>query len=423
MHAVIIDGDVSYPATSGKRLRTLHLMLRLARRHRLTYIARGQEGPAAGREATAFLRDHGIETVIVDAPLARKSGPAFALRLAANLLSPLPYSAASHHCPPLCRAVADYAARQEVDLWQFEWTPFVWTMPRSRRWRSGLVGPAAPRVLMAPNVDTLIWQRYHETERHPLKRWYIRTQWRKFERLERRVFAEVDRVVTVSPEDAALVRTQFGVDRVDVVENGIDASYFEDVRPVGPPGTLLFLGSLDWRPNLDAVGLLLDSLFPAVRAAVPEARLVIVGRNPPAWLAQRVRGLEGVELHGDVADVRPFLAASGALVVPLRIGGGSRLKILEALACGLPVVSTRVGAEGLGLEAGRDLVVVEGVEQMAPALIEAIRDPQRVRNMADSGRRLVLERYDWEALAGKLEGVWERCVTAGREEVACASCS
>jgi glycosyltransferase involved in cell wall biosynthesis len=423
MHAVIIDGDVPYPATNGKRLRTLNLMLRLARRHRLTYIARGQQGPAQAREATAFLRDHGIEAIVVDAPLPRKSGPAFALRLAANLLSPLPYSAASHHCAPLGQAVADYAARHAVDLWQFEWTPFVWTLPQCRRWRSGLVGPAAPRVLMAPNVDTLIWQRYHETERHPLKRWYIRSQWRKFERMERRVFAEVDRVVVVSPEDAALVRTLFGVDRVDVVDNGIDRSYFEGVRPAGSPGTLLFLGSLDWRPNLDAVGLLLDRIFPAVRAEVPDARLVIVGRNPPGWLAQRVRSLANVELHADVADVRPFLAASGALVVPLRIGGGSRLKILEALACGLPVVSTRIGAEGLYLEAGRDLVVVDGVEQMAAALIECIRDPQRALRVAESGRRLVLERYDWEALAGKLEGVWERCLVRNREEIACASCS
>ncbi len=413
MHAVIIDGDVPYPATNGKRLRTLNLMLRLARRHRLTYIARGQRGPAQAREANAFLRDHGIEAIVVDAPLPRKSGPAFALRLAANLLSPLPYSAASHHCAPLCQVVADYAARHKVDLWQFEWTPFVWTLAR----------PTAPRVLMAPNVDTLIWQRYHETERHFFKRLYIRSQWRKFERLERRIFAEVDRVVVVSHEDAALVRTLFGVDRVDVVDNGIDRSYFEEVRPTGAPGTLLFLGSLDWRPNLDAVGLLLDRVFPAVRAEVPDTRLVIVGRSPPEWLAQRVRGLAGVELHADVADVRPFLAASGALVVPLRIGGGSRLKILEALACGLPVVSTRVGAEGLCLEAGRDLVVVDGVEQMAAALVECIRDPQRSRRMAENGRRLVLEHYDWEALAGKLEGVWERCVTAGREEVACASCS
>jgi glycosyltransferase involved in cell wall biosynthesis len=413
MHAVIIDGDVSYPATSGKRLRTLHLMLRLARRHRLTYIARGHHGPAEAREATAFLRDHGVEAVVVEDPLPRKSGLGFYPRLACNLLSPLPYSAASHRSSRMRRAVEEYAAGHKVDLWQFEWTPYVWTLPR----------PAAPRVLIAHNVDTLIWQRYHETERHPLKRWYIRGQWRKFDRLERRVFAEVDRVVAVSPEDAALVREHFGVESVDVVDNGIDRPYFEGVQAAGSPGTLLFLGSLEWRPNLDAARLLLDSIFPAVRAAAPEARLVIVGRNPPPWLAERVRGVAGVELHGNVADVRPFLVSSGVLAVPLRIGGGSRLKILEALACGLPVVSTRVGAEGLSLEPGRHLVVVESAEQMATALVECIRDPGRARRLAESGRRVVLERYDWEALAARLEAVWERCLVLNREEAACASCN
>ncbi len=404
MHAVIIDGDISYPPTSGKRLRTLHLMLRLARRHRLTYIARGSGGPSEHREAAAFLRDHGIDTVLVEDPLPRKSGPGFYPRLAANLLSPLPYSAASHQSQRMRQAVAEYAVRHRVDLWQFEWTPYVGTLPR----------PAAPRVLIAHNVDTLLWERYHATERHPLKRWYIRGQWRKFERLERRVFAEVDHVVAVSPEDADLVRAQFGVERVDVVENGIDRSFFADVRAAGSPSTLLFLGSLEWRPNLDAVRLLLDSIFPAVRAAVPGARLVIVGRNPPGWLGQRVRAIAGVELHGNVADVRPFLAASGVLAVPLRIGGGSRLKILEALACGLPVVSTRIGAEGLCLKPGRDLVVVDSAEQMAAALIECIRDPQRTHRLAESGRRLVLDRYDWEVLAGKLEAVWEKCLAPVR---------
>src|SRR5262249_39242389 len=147
-------------------------------------------------------------------------------------------------------------------------------------------------------------------------------------------------------DDAAIVRDTFGVPQVDVVDNGIDRAYFEAAQGRRDPNCVLFLGALDYRPNGDAVNLLLDRIFPAVRTQVPAARLCIVGRNPPAALVERVRGLEHVELHANVADVRPYLAASGVMAVPLRIGGGSRLKILEALACGLPVVSTRVGAEG-----------------------------------------------------------------------------
>src|SRR5262249_5222062 len=138
----------------------------------------------------------------------------------------------------------------------------------------------------------------------------------------------------------------------------------------------------------------------------------IVGRSPPPWLVERVRGLKQVKLHANVDDVRPYLAESGVLAVPLRIGGGSRLKILEALACGLPVVSTRIGAEGLALRPGRDLFVVDGLELMAPALLQCLRDPDAALRMAEEGGRLVLERYDWDVLAGKLERVWEKCVRA-----------
>lgn len=401
MHVVIVDGDLSYPATSGKRLRTLHLMLPLARRHRLTYIARGSGREEESQKARIFLGDQGIETIVVDDPLPRKSGPVFYARLAANLLSSFPYSAASHQSSAMTKAVEDYAAKYAVDLWQFEWTPYVGTV-------RGL--PAPRKLVVAHNVDSLIWQRYYESEDQPLKRWYVWQQWRKFESFERRVFAEATRVVTVSPEDAAILRDRFEIPRVDVVDNGIDKAYFQSVLRAGDPRQVLFLGSLDWRPNLDALGLLLDQVFPQVRAQEPTARLCIVGRNPPPSLVKHVGTLANVELHANVADVRPFLAESGVMAVPLRIGGGSRLKILEALATGLPVVSTRVGAEGLSLRPGEDLVVVEKVEQMPSALVDCIRNPERAQVLAQTGRRRVLDLYDWDGLAGKLEHVWEKCL-------------
>jgi glycosyltransferase involved in cell wall biosynthesis len=402
MHVVIVDGDVSYPPTSGKRLRTLNLMLRLARRHRITYLARGDARGAETREAVAFLGGHGITTVVVDHPVARKAGPLFYARLAANLLSPLPYSAAAHASPRMGQAVREHAARHRVDLWQVEFMPYLFAL-------DGV--PGAHTVLSAPNVESLIWQRYHEVERHPLKRWYVRQQWRKYERFERRMFAAATRVVAVSPEDAALMRERFGVERVDVVDNGIDSAYFARAPQVPrEPGRILFLGSLDWRPNLDAVRLLLDQVFPAVRAREPSARLALVGRNPPGWLVEKARAAEGVELYADVPDVRPHLVRSGVMAVPLRIGGGSRLKILEALACGLPVVSTRVGAEGLCLTPGKDLTVVEHVEEIAPALVACVRDPGAARETAERGRRVAVGRYDWGPLADKLEQVWEQCL-------------
>jgi len=127
-------------------------------------------------------------------------------------------------------------------------------------------------------------------------------------------------------------------------------------------------------------------------------------------LLRRVGGLSGVELHANVEDVRSYLAASAMLAVPLRIGGGSRLKILEALACGLPVVSTRVGAEGLCLESGRHLTVVDSVEEMAAALLSGLRGPEPLLAQAARGRQAVLAHYDWDTLADRLEAVWFRCM-------------
>ncbi|HWY85785.1 MAG TPA: glycosyltransferase family 4 protein [Gemmataceae bacterium] len=397
MHAVIVDGDVSYPPTSGKRLRTLHLMLRLAERHQVTYIARCEALGGESRQAKEFLGDHHIEPILVDQPLPSKKGLRFYGRLAANLASAWPYSVTSHQGANMRAAVHDYAAGHDVDLWQFEWSAYLPTLSRDT---------PGSRLLIAHNVDTLIWQRYYETARGFAKRLFLKQQWRRFERFERWAFGQADGVVAVSPEDAALVRDHFGQPNVDVVENGIDRAYFEGVSGRRDPRRILFLGALDWRPNQDAVHLLLDTIFPQVLAQEPQARLVLVGRNPAEALVRRVAALPQVELHANVPDVRPFLAESGVMTVPLRIGGGSRLKILEALASGLPVVSSRIGAEGLCLRPGEHYTLDE--PDMAAALVQALRQPEAAQKMARKGRELVLETYDWDTLANKLETIWER---------------
>ncbi len=400
MRVVIVDSDVSYPATSGKRLRTLNLMLRLADRHQIIYLGRCAAGSVEDREAPPFLRNHGIEPIIVHEPVAKKSGPLFYVRLARNLFSALPYSVASHCSPAMVRAMTDIAGRYDVDLWQFEWMSYLRMLNRAI---------PGPRIIIAHNVETLIWQRYCANERNPLKRLFLRGQWRKFDRCERQVFHDADRVVAVSPEDAALVRDHFGQPRVDVVDNGVDCAFYDQVHARREPCRILFLGALDWRPNLDAVGLLLDRIFPQVRAQAPEALLQIVGRHPAAQLRERIARTPGVELHADVADVRPYLAEAGVMTVPLRIGGGSRLKILEALASGLPVVSSKVGAEGLALTPGEHYVQAEE-DEMACALVDAMHKPAQMQAQAQRGRAIVLKHYDWDVLARKLEQTWDNSV-------------
>jgi glycosyltransferase involved in cell wall biosynthesis len=410
MKAVIVDFDVSYPTTSGKRLRTLNLMLRLARRHQVTYIGRCPAENANTAQAEEFFRDHGITPVLVKHSLPRKAGLGFYARLGANVLSPLPYSVASHRSAPMNQAVRAHAASQSVDLWQFEWLPYMSTLAG--------VATTAPRVVVAHNVDTLIWHRYYITARDPLRRGFFWLQWRRTERFELATFRQASQVIAVSDEDARLIREKFHMPDVEVVDNGIDRAYFAAARGQRQPGQILFLGALDWRPNLDAVNLLLDSIFPAVLQRVPTARLCIVGRLPPPALVQRIASMAQVELHANVPDVRPFLAESTVMAVPLRIGGGSRLKILEALACGLPVVSTRVGAEGLRLRANMDFVQADE-DNHAEALARVLQNPEPALEMARTGQQVVLEQYVWDVLADRQEQIWEDCLRRG--SVACGA--
>jgi polysaccharide biosynthesis protein PslH len=399
MHVTIIDSDVSYPMTSGKRLRTMNLILPLAKTHQLTYIGRS-ESTAQAREGATFLADHGIAPVMVHAPLQQKQGARLYFNLAKNLASPLPYSVTSHVHAAMRAAAQRQSSAGEVDLWQVEWLGYNYCV-------AGLPGPV---VIQAHNVESLIWKRYGETESNPARRMFVRQQWRKFERFEREAFLAADRVLAVSTADADLARNLYGPVALDVVDNGVDINGFSGLAPRPGSSQILFLGALDWRPNIDALDLLLGTIFPAVRANNPRARLAVVGRHPSPALRQRIEMTAGAELHADVPDVKPFLQSSAVMAVPLRIGGGSRLKILEALAAGLPVVSTGVGAEGLEIEDGIHYVKADTASAMSAALVAALADTAIHFKQAAAGRLAVAARYDWPMLAARLERSWEAAV-------------
>jgi glycosyltransferase involved in cell wall biosynthesis len=409
LRVAILDEELPYPPTSGKRIRTFELLRRLARRHHLTFFAHRHADPAETLAAQEVFHDLGIRTVVLERPLPPKAGPAFYARLARNLLSPLPYSVALHAAPAYVEAVRRFALRHRVDLWHCEWTPYAHilraafgTELRQLRW-----------TVMAHNVESRIWQRLAEVERHPLKRWYIRQQHSKYSRFEQWAYSHATLPIAVSATDARLIREQFADRPVAVVDNGVDVETFRPQRDVDrDPYHLLFLGSLDWRPNLDAVELLLERIFPPVLARVPRARLSIVGRRPPHWLRQRCARLPNVHLVPDVPDVRPFLASCGLLLVPLRVGGGTRLKILEALACETPVLTTPLGAEGLDRRPDEHLLLADTPEDFVPAILDAFRRPLPLQDMAAHARLHILQRYSWDLLAQRLDLLWQQTASA-----------
>jgi glycosyltransferase involved in cell wall biosynthesis len=410
MHVVIVDEELPYPLNSGKRIRTFELISRLASKHRISYLCHRNADQEEARDAERVFRHYGIEPIVVDRAVPPKSGPTFYARLAVNLFSLLPYSVASHTSRALIEAARRLQSCDQVDLWQAEWTPYAQTLQAIK---------AGPRVIMAHNVESQIWRRYYEAESNLARKWYIGEQCRKFHQFEYYAYQHASWVLAVSREDARRIREELGGKQVEVVDNGVDIEAYR--RPVDHrriEGQLLFVGSLDWRPNVDAVEQLLSVIWPVLREKRSDARLCIVGRNPSKELQRRIREMPGVELHADVADVRPYYWSSSVLVVPLRIGGGSRLKILEAFAAGLPVVSTRVGAEGLEVKEG-DLTLVENNDQIALATLRLLEDTPRRSDQTARALRLVESRYEWSRLADRLDEIWQEA--AGHHPQAVAS--
>ncbi len=343
----------------------------------------------------------GIEVIFLERELPKQtlltSKPKLVCQLALNFLSPYPYLVQKHLSTELLESVKRYAASTEVDLVHFEWTPYA---------AAALNGTTKPWVADAHNVESLIWKRYFLNEPNFLKRWYIRNQWKKFDRFEKRIFQNASEMVFVSPPDCLIAEDEFACRRGHVVDNGVDLEFFQPTTNERNPREILFLGSLDWRPNLDGVELMLDQVMSQVLEQDSDIQFTVVGRKPPAWLEQRIASCAGAKLYCDVPDVRPFLQRCGMLVVPLRIGGGSRLKILEALASGTPVVSTAVGAEGLDIQPNEHYRPIENVDEIAQVILRSISSHQDLLEMAGRGRTAILKKYDWKVLSKRLESVW-----------------
>ena len=398
---LVIDEALPHPPDSGKRIRTFELLRRLAGSFEIT-LAYHEDG-TTGAAARRALEEAGIRGLPVPRRALTKRGPRFAWDLLRNVVLPTPYMVMAHRTRALRAAIRLEVAQRKPDVIHVEWTPLAANVPDDL---------GVPVCVSAHNVEADIWERYLDTEKNVARRAYIALQLRKVRRFEARALRAADAVTAVSEEDARTIRERTDGEHVVVVPNGVNAEYFAPQPDVSSAGEeVLFLGSLDWRPNQDGVTWFLEEILGPLREARPEAVFRVVGRNPPDWLSERVEATEGVHLHGSVPDVRPFMAASAVCAVPLRIGGGSRLKICEAFAMEKPVVSTSIGAEGLDL--GDAVVRADDAAAFTQALSDVLADRAAAAQRAREGRALVLARYEWGRIAPLQAAVWERLAGGG----------
>jgi polysaccharide biosynthesis protein PslH len=286
--------------------------------------------------------------------------------------------------------------------------------------------------------------RYADTEASLLKRTYARRTASLLKRAEKQMLHACDAHVAVSEQDRDALLANSGPSglasgSIEVIENGVDTAYFSDVHleaayarwqqassrdyswmegsaPLGD-GTgsrrrLLFVGAMDYHGNIEAVTRFAREAWPRIRQECPELRLTIVGRKPTPAVASLQTASSGIEVTGTVPDVRPYYREAFAAVVPLRMGSGTRLKILEAMAAGVPVVSTPLGAEGLDVMPQSNILIADTDRELADAVLALKREPSRGAALAAAARELVMKRYDWSAIGQRLLAVHERLRTA-----------
>jgi glycosyltransferase involved in cell wall biosynthesis len=389
MKLLWVKTDFLHPTTRGGQIRTLELLRQLHRRHEIHYIAFNDPKEPEGLERAT---EYCSKAYPIDYQLTDKSSPAFLIELLTGLFSSLPVSIRRCRSTEMKRQLERLIPQERFDCVVCD---FLSPAPN--------IPDLSNCVLFQHNVEAIIWKRRTEHAPDPLRRFYLKLQADRMSRYEGEVCGKVRKVIAVSESDAALMREWYGVKLPDAVPTGVDADYFKPRGPVAPAADLVFVGSMDWAPNVDGIEWFEREVLPAILARKPGCTVAIVGRTPPPQIRDLAARHPGVQVTGTVPDVRPWLWGSKISIVPLRVGGGTRLKIFEAMAAGAPVVSTTVGAEGLGAKDGETIRIADRPEDFAAACLELLDDQAERERLRDRALQMVTEKFSWEGVAATFE--------------------
>jgi polysaccharide biosynthesis protein PslH len=391
MKILWVKSDYLHPTTRGGQIRTLEMLRCLHRRHEIHYVCFDDGGNTDGSE-----RCH--EYCARAYPIAHSIPPRrslkFVKQLAEGLFSPLPVSVARYQSSAMQSRIVELLASNQFDSLVCDFL-----FPASN------IPDLSSAVLFQHNVEAAIWRRHVTQARNPLVRAYFGLQARRMLVYESSVCRAAGRVVAVSELDTATMRRDYGVKNISSIPTGVDVAYFAATAPAIPKADLVFLGSMDWLPNIDGARFFITEILPRIRARLADCKIALVGRRPDPVLLRLAGNDPNLIVTGTLPDVRPWLWGSKVSIVPLRIGGGTRLKIFEAMAAHVPVVSTTVGAEGLPVEPGKHLLIADNPDRFAEACVHLLQDAQRRKHLADDAWSLVAGGFSWDAIAKQFESV------------------
>lgn len=400
MRVLWIKTELLHPVDKGGRIRTYQMLRELKVHHRVTYLT--LDDGTASSDAIARATEYCDEVIRVPFRTASKRTPRFWLELVRNVFSGLPYAIAKYRVPALTRALRARVARGDIDVVLCDFLFPSINVPSDLD---------VPVILFEHNVEAAIWERHTQVAGSPLKRRYMAEQWRRMRRFEGDECRRLDHVIAVSAEDCRQLEREYGLAEVSEVPTGVDTEFFRPSAGVErTPHEMVFTGSMDWLPNEDGIIWFCDEILPRIRREIPDATLTIVGRSPSRPVLDLAERHDRVEVTGSVPDVRPYMERASVFVVPLRIGGGTRLKVYEAMGMEIPIVSTTIGAEGLPVRDGHDLLLADDPDTFAATVVRLMRAPESGRGLARTAAARVRAEFAWREVAARFATLCERAV-------------
>lgn len=393
MKILWIKADFLHPTDRGGQIRSLETLRRLHLRHEIHYVAHAsetdREGPARASEYCSF-------SYPVAHHIPGRTTPAFYVQLLKNLASPLPLAVQRYATAGLQHAVRELISKHTFDAIVCDFLNMAPNVPDLSRC-----------VLFQHNVESMIWQRQAAHGGDFLRKAYFESQARCMLNYEQQVCRSVAHVIAVSDADAERMRSLYGVSRISVVPTGVDVDFFAPPAAATRSSDLVFVGSMEWLPNVDGAHYFVREVLPLIRRRRPDCSLALAGRAPTAEIRALAQSDPKITVTGTVPDIRPHVWGAAVSIVPLRIGGGTRLKIYESMAAGTPVVSTSIGAEGLPLRDEEHLFLADHPAQFAERCLELLEQPALAEEMSITARRLVSAEFSWENVSRRFEDVLE----------------
>ena len=403
MRILWLKTELLHPVDKGGKIRTYQMLKELKQQHHITYLCFDETmtGPAEWEQA----REYCHELIRVPHQTRAKFSPGFYADLALNFITPLPYFIKKYEARVMQQKLKELTDQGQTDILVCDFLVSSVNVP---------AGLECATVLFQHNVEEIIWKRYYEVQENRLKKAYLYDQWRKTRDYERATCRRFDHVIAVSREDRELMKRDYGVESIDDVPTGVDTDFFQrSGNEIQDPHNIVFTGSMDWLPNEDAIRYFTEQIMPAIKRAIPDLTLTVVGRNPYSGLLELSKRDPSVVVTGRVEDVRPYMERAAAYVVPLRIGGGTRLKIFEAMAMEKAIVSTSVGAEGLPVKHGEELLLADTTAEFAESVIRLLTDKVFANEVGRRAAETVRKQFGWRRVAERFAEICEHTIQHG----------